>query len=334
MATYYRQRASAGLIVSEGTIVDARGCGFAWTPGIYTAEQATAWRAVTDAVHEAGGLIVCQLWHVGRQSHPDLLGGRRPLGPSAVASPESSPTPEGDRPHVVPDAMTTADIRDAVDQFRAAAGHAESAGFDGVEVHAAHGYLIDQFLRDVSNRRTDGYGGDVAGRLRFLHEVVDAVGEVWPASRVGVRLSPMTGYGGMSDRDPLALFTAAIESMNQRELAYVHLSRPRADAEFPLEPFAQACRRPLMVTGGFEPSRAEREIEGGLYQIAGVGRGFIANPDLPRRLAIGAAMNEPDPETFYGGGDAGYIDYPFLPEASVGPDPDSVAGRASGSSGR
>jgi N-ethylmaleimide reductase len=312
MAEYYAQRAEAALIVSEGVVIHARGKGFRNTAGIYSSKQVAGWRTVTDSVHDAGGRIVCQLWHVGRQSHPLLLDGRPPVGPSAIASPESSPTPEGDRPHATPHALDIPEIQQIVRQFGHAADCALKAGFDGVEIHGAHGYLLDQFLRDSANHRRDTYGGSIDGRSRLLLEVCDEVARHWPVGRIGVRLSPVTAFGGMSDHDPVALYRHVLAQLNQREIAYVHLSRPREDADHPLEVFAAMSDRPVMATGGFNPQEAEGWLAQGTIDLAGVGRLFIANPDLPTRLQRGAELNDPDPDTFYGGGAKGYIDYPRL----------------------
>ena len=318
-AIYYSQRAGAGLIISEGTQIAPLGQGYQDTPGIYTREHLEAWRRVTDAVHDAGGRIFAQLWHVGRVSHSYYHGGV-PVAPSAIAPSGKAYTPRGMLPYETPHALTTAGIREIVDQFRHAAHVARDAGFDGVEIHGANGYLIDQFLQTGANQRRDEYGGSVENRLRFLMEVVVAVGSVWPAGRVGVRLAPGGGTNGIHDDDPVTTFGAAASALDTVPgLAYLHVVEAAVGSSSPDERAVCATElvRPLyrgtvISTGGYSPESAEKALEHDLADLIGFGRLFIANPDLPERIRIGAELNVPDRTTFYAGGEHGYTDYPAL----------------------
>jgi N-ethylmaleimide reductase len=315
MATYYRQRASAGLIVTEMTFVAPTGRSYMGMPGLADAAQARAWRAVTDAVHASGGRIVVQLGHGGRISHPSLLPDAQiPVGPSAIAPAGHIYTPTGPQPFVTPRALDTGDIAAIVGEFGNAAALAREAGFDGIELHAANGYLLDQFLRDGANRRTDAYGGDAARRVRLLTEVVDTVASAIGADRVGVRLSPFNTYNDMTDSDPQDTFTYAAAALRRFGLAYLHVVEPLGPAgEARLTKEIRArFGGPLVVNGGFDRETAEAALASGEADAVSFGAAFLANPDLPWRFAVGAPLNSPDVATFYGGGDRGYIDYPAL----------------------
>ena len=314
VATYYAQRASAGLIISEATQVSPQGQGYVATPGIYSPAQQAGWRTVTDAVHAAGGRIFAQLWHVGRISHTSFQpGGAAPVAPSAIQAPGQTFTLSGPAPFSPPRALETDEIAGVVAQYRHGARVARDAGFDGVELHAANGYLIDQFLRDGTNHRTDAYGGSIPNRLRFLLEIVDAVARELPLGRVGVRLSPGGAFNGMSDSDPDALFGAAAAALAHEGVGYLHvvdpIGAPRAFAPALRERFPGT----FIINGGYGADTADAAISSGLADLVAFGVPFLANPDLPRRLAEGAALNTPDRDTFYSGGPKGYIDYPALP---------------------
>lgn len=323
MARYYTQRASAGLIVTEGTQVSPRGQGYQDTPGIHSEEQRDGWRMITEAVHQAGGRIFAQLWHVGRVSH-SYYHGRRPVAPSAIAPPGKAYTPSGMLPYETPQALSEDEIGEVVEEFRHAAAIARKAGFDGVEIHGANGYLIDQFLRSGTNQRTDRYGGTLENRLRFLREVAGAVVDEWPDRRVGIRLSPGGAVNGMYDEDPVATFGAAAEALNGIPLAYLHVVEGPVGGEGPDDHAvcATAMLRPifrgtLISTGGYEPDLAERAVARNRADLVGFGRLFIANPDLPERIRRGASLNEPRRETFYAPGPVGYVDYPSLSGAQA-----------------
>jgi N-ethylmaleimide reductase len=322
-ATYYEQRASAGLIVTEATQVSPQGVGYPGTPGIHSDAQVEGWRRVTAAVHRRGGRIFLQLWHVGRISHPSVQpGGALPVAPSAIAPAGEVRTASSPVPFVTPRALETEEIAGVVRQFADGARRAREAGFDGVEIHGANGYLIDQFLRSGSNTRTDGYGGSPAHRARFLLEVTAAVVEVWGPGRVGVRLSPTSAYNDMRDDDPLATFTHAAGALSAFPLAYLHVveTRPRPEQEekAPLPYVTPALRRafggPFIVNSGYDRDSAEQAIASGEADAVSFATSYLANPDLPERFAAGAPLNEPDRATFYGGGAQGYIDYPTLAE--------------------
>ncbi len=321
--TYYAQRASAGLIVSEATQVSPMGQGYPMTPGIYSPEQVAGWRAVTEAVHDRGGRIFLQLWHVGRISHPSLLpGGASPVAPSAIRpNAGMAATLEGPKPFEVPRALETHEIPGIVEEFRQGAIRAKEAGFDGVEVHGANGYLLDQFLRDGTNQRTDAYGGPVENRARLHLEVTSAAAEVWGADRVGIRLSPSGTFNDMSDSDPSATFGYLVEKLSAHGLAYLHLIEPQeADVRHgadvvPTAELRAKYRGTLIANGGLTRESAESILESGLADLVAFGKLFIANPDLPERFRVGAPLNPADPATFYGGDQRGYIDYPALQEA-------------------
>ena len=320
MATYYRQRASAGLIITEATQVHPRGRGYPNTPGIHSDEQVEGWKAITDAVHDAGGRIFLQLWHVGRVSHasyqPDDDGGR-PLAPSAIQLEEGEAfTADGQmEPFTEPRALATEEVPEIVEQYRRGAANAKQAGFDGVEIHGANGYLIDQFLATGTNQRTDRYGGSLENRARFLFEVVDAVTGEWDDDRVGLRLSPGSSFNGMHDDDPAETFGFVAEHLNAYDLAYVHVAE---NDPIDGEP-ARRIVRPrydgsLVVAGGYDREAGEEVLQSGEADLVAYARHFLANPDLPARFAQNAPLNDWDRDTFYGGDAEGYTDYPTLDE--------------------
>lgn len=311
---YYRQRASAGLIITEASQVSPQGVGYPATPGIHTAEQIAGWRKVTDTVHGAGGRMFLQLWHVGRISHPSLQpDGALPVAPSAICPEGEAVTYEGMQAFVTPRALETDEIPAIVEQFRAGAQNAQDAGFDGVEIHSANGYLIDQFLRDGSNRRTDGYGGSLENRTRLLMEIAEAVCGVWGGGRVGVRFSPGGGFNDMRDSDPHATFTYAAEQLNAFELAYLHVIETHESIDFfDFSVLRRAFHGNYMANAGYDLARANAAIASGAADLVSFGALFIANPDLAARFAAGAELNTPDTETFYGGDERGYTDYPFM----------------------
>ena len=318
-ATYYAQRASAGLIVSEATQVSPQGVGYPATPGIHSDAQIAGWKGVTEAVHAAGGRIFLQLWHVGRISHPALQpDGALPVAPSAIAPAGQAMTYDGMKPFVTPRALETSEIAGIVEDYRRGARNARVAGFDGVELHGANGYLIDQFLRDGANRRTDRYGGSAANRARFLIEVTEAVAGEWGADRVGVRLSPTNPFNDMADSDPAATFAAAVGALNRFGLAYLHIVEPAAGdpvpvGEMPDIAFSRGLwRGALMGNKGYDLARANAVIHEGLADLISFAALFLANPDLPARLRHGCPFNAPDRKTFYGGTAAGYTDYPAM----------------------
>ena len=330
MAEYYRQRATAGLIVSEATPVSPRGHGYFHTPGIHTEAQAAGWRLVTDAVHAAGGRMYQQLWHVGRQSHPDLQpNGELPVSASALASDGQSPVAPGViRPHGVPRALETDEVSGVVAEFARGAALAKAAGFDGVEVHGANGYLLEQFLLASSNRRTDRYGGSVENRARFFLEVVAAVVEVWGAERVGARLSPSNTYGGVDDPDRWGVFSYLVGELASFELAYLHFVEPRVrgsedatggDDRLSSRHFKRMLkgRTRLISAGGHTRESGALALAEGEADAIAYGRQFIANPDLVRRFAEDQSLNPYDRTSFYGGTEHGYTDYPALVEMAV-----------------
>lgn len=319
---YYVQRATAGLIVTEGTQISPEGVGYPGTPGIHSAEQIKGWRRVTDAVHAAGGRIYLQLWHVGRVSHPSLQpGGALPVAPSAIKPDGEAFTADGLRPFVTPRALELAEIPGIVEDYRQAAENAKEAGFDGVEVHAANGYLLDQFLRDGTNHRTDEYGGPIENRVRLLLDVIDAVTTVWNADQVGVRLSPINTFNNIADSDPDATFGYVARQLNAYGLAYLHVVETDMDGSTSAQTFDRrklrnAFRGTYIANGGYDKARATDAIADGDADFIAFGAPFISNPDLVERFALDAPLTEPDRETFYGGDERGYIDYPFLDEAA------------------
>ena len=323
-AEYYAQRASAGLIVSEATNISAEGRGYALTPGIYDDAQVDGWRGVTEAVHAAGGRIVCQLWHVGRISHPSLQpGGALPVAPSAVRPEGQAFTDKGFQPFVTPRALDIEEIPRIVEDYRHATDCARRAGFDAVEIHAANGYLIDQFLKDRTNRRIDAYGGSICNRTRFLAEVVEAVTGAWSADRVGIRFSPISPANDIADSDPEPVFLEAVRVIDRSRLAYMHVVEgatqgPREVAGgFDLQTLRRAFGGLYMANNGYDLDMAVRARANGAADLIAFGRPFIANPDLVERLHTGARLAELDRETLYGGDAHGYSDYPPLRDAAA-----------------
>jgi N-ethylmaleimide reductase len=317
--TYYSQRVSAGLMITEGSQVSPLGVGFNRTPGIYSPEQVAGWKEVTAAVHQGGGNIFLQLWHVGRMSHPDYLGGEMPVAPSAIPVLEEIHTPTGKKKIMVPRALLSGEIPDIVHQFRQGAKNARNAGFDGVEIHGANGYLLDQFLRDGSNRRTDNYGGSLKNRMRFPLEVARAVSGEWGPGRVGYRLSPHFSIHGMSDTDPVTTFSSFAQELDWIGIGYIHLVEPvggRLGVTPPEELMAPRIRAKfngtLMLNGGYDVNSGNSVIESGLADLVSFGIPFLANPDLPDRFRKNTSLNREDPLTFYTGEEKGYTDYPAL----------------------
>ena len=311
MGEYYRQRAGAGMILSEATAVDPMGVGYPSTPGIWNAKQVEGWKTITKAVHEAGGRILMQLWHVGRISDPVYLDGKQPLAPSAIAAEGTVSHIRPQRPFTVPRALNIEEIPVIVQAYRRGALLAMEAGFDGVEIHGANGYLIDQFLQASSNRRTDAYGGSIENRTRFLLEVTDAVIEVWGADRVGMHLAPRGGED--PDHDPTGefLFTHVAKALADRRIAFICGREPRSKDW--LGPRLKAAFGGVYIANqAFTREGAEDLLQEGAADAVAFGRLFIANPDLPRRFALNAPLNEPVEASFYGEGPEGYTDYPAL----------------------
>jgi N-ethylmaleimide reductase len=319
MKEYYRQRATAGLIISEATQISEQASGWVQTPGIHTDEQTNRWQMITDAVHAQGGKIVLQLWHMGRASHPDFQpGGGLPVSASAIRPAGEVHTPLGKKPFVTPRALELDEIPGVIQQYVEATKRSQDAGFDGVEIHGANGYLIDQFLRDCSNQRTDAYGGSVANRARFLVEVTEAVVAAWSCDRVGVRLSPVNPFNDMRDSDPMATFTYAAEALNAFDLAYLHVveaspGHPLAGDSDPIAPsMRQVYRNALILNGGYDLKQGNAAIADGAADAIAYGVPFIANPDLVERFRHNLSLNPPDPTTFYTHDAKGYTDYPVL----------------------
>jgi N-ethylmaleimide reductase len=328
-ACYYAQRASAALIVSEATQVSQQGQGYAWTPGIHSREQVEGWRLVTDAVHKAGGLIFLQLWHVGRISHPSLQpDGMLPVAPSAI-KPAGEAFIENENgegqlvPFVTPRALQIEEMPYIVRQYARGSRNAPEAGFDCVEVHAANGYLLDQFINSRSNHRHHGYGGGIENRARLLLEVVEAVSDVWGQDRVGVRLSPLGTFNDMGDDDQETTFGYIAKKLNSGGLAYLHVVNPAAaaiekgieadpGAKRMLELMREKYRGTLIIAGGLDHDSAEKWLRQRKADLIAFGRKFLANPNLPERLRLRASLNADDPSTYYGGGAKGYTDYPNL----------------------
>ncbi|MGY3302763.1 N-ethylmaleimide reductase [Pseudomonas sp. PvR086] len=312
---YYRQRAGAGLIITEGSQVSAQGKGYMRTPGIFTSEQIAGWRQVTDAVHAEGGRIFLQLWHVGRLSHPLVqINSALPVAPSAIKADGEIYTPEGLKSYELPRALDLDEVPDVIADFRQGAENAKRAGFDGVEIHGANGYLIDQFLRDGTNTRTDTYGGSVENRARFLKEVVESVIEVFGASRVGVRLSPIFNYFSMSDSDPQATFNYAAKMLSRYGLAYLHVVELGA-GPFDFRELKRRFGGTYIANGGYDAERAGTALNLGDADLVSFGTAFLANPDLVERFKHNRALNEADPTTFYQGEDRGYTDYPTMAQS-------------------
>ncbi|MGN6161835.1 MAG: alkene reductase [Marmoricola sp.] len=322
MAEYYAQRASAGLIITEGTQISTEGQGYMDTPGIFTEEHADGWRLTTQAVHAAGGRIAAQIWHVGRVSHESFHGGEPPVSASAlpyrnrttVKGEDGTPT-RVDCP--TPRALTLEEIPRVVEDYRQATRIARAAGFDYVEIHAAHGYLLHQFQSASSNERTDAYGGSVENRARLTLEVLDAVIDEWDRDHVGIRFSPLGSFNGVEDPEGAEMGLYLASEFARREPAFIHLSEPDwaggpAITDEYREQLRAAYPGVLIGAGAYTPEKAERLLAANLIDAVAFGRAFIANPDLPRRLEHGLELNEPDPSTFYGGGATGYTDYPVF----------------------
>lgn len=319
MAEYYAQRASAGLIIAEATMAMAGNSAFWHEPGIYSAAQVAGWKLSTDAVHAAGGRIFLQLWHGGRACHPLLNGGAQPVAPSAIAiTGDEVHTPQGKQPYVIPRELRDDELPAIVAGFRTAAGNALAAGFDGVEVHGANGYLLDEFLRDGANRRGGAYGGSRENRARLMFEVIEAVSAVWGSDRVGLRISPLNSYNSMIDSDPVGLATWLAGRLNDFKLAYVHAMRGDFFGQQSgdvMTPIRANYRGVLVANMGYTAAEASQAIAAGKVDAVAFGSGFLANPDLPARIRAGAAQNKPIAATFYSPGPAGYTDYPALAAA-------------------
>ena len=323
---YYTQRASAGLIITEATHVFPQGIGYVSTPGIGIDKQIAGWREVTDSVHAAGGKIFLQLWHVGRISHTSMQeNGELPVAPSAIAADGEVFTYEGMKKMETPRALETGEIAGIVEYFRQGAKNAKLAGFDGVEIHNANGYLLDQFLEDSTNKREDRYGGSIENRARLPLEVVDAVIEVWGADKVGVRLSPGGTFNTMHDSTPAKTFGYAAEQLGARKIGYLHVIEPEDKESFKVEGKAVSATKHLkslfggtvITAQGYDFETGTAAIASGDADLVAYGKLFIANPDLPRRFETNAPLNEPDPSSFYGGDEHGYIDYPSLAEKAA-----------------
>ena len=315
--TYYEQRASAGLIITEATPISPMGHGYPLLPGIYTEAQVVGWKKVTDAVHAKGGKIVIQLWHVGRISHPSLLNGATPVAPSAVKPAGKAFTFEGLVDYVEPRALDASELPGIVADYVHATQCALKAGFDGVEIHSANGYLLDQFLRDGSNKRTDIYGGSIENRARLLMEVTKAVVAVAGSDKVGVRLSPVNPFNDMHDSNPQAVFNYVTEQLNLFNLAYLHVVEGGLHGGGNADPFdfsamRKLCKSPYMANLSYDKARGNAAIASGYADAVAYGVPFIANPDLVERFRKDAPLNEPDSKSFYGGTEKGYIDYPTL----------------------
>ncbi|MFZ2300548.1 MAG: alkene reductase [Gallionella sp.] len=318
-ATYYRQRSSAGLIITEGAQISLGAVGYPATPGIHSAAQIAGWKQVTGAVHDRGGRIFLQLWHCGRVSHPSLLpNGALPVAPSAIQPEGNAFTYQGLAPFVMPRALETSELPGVVDEYRQAAQNALTAGFDGVEIHAANGYLIDQFIRDGSNQRSDQYGGAAENRCRFLLEVAGAVSEVFGADKVGVRISPLNPFNDMHDSNPQHTFETVARALSPLKLAYLHVmegaigSSKYPQQDFDFKKLRAAFAGTYIANSGYDKARANAVLADGQADLVAFGVPFLANPDLPERFAKDAPLNAPDASTFYGGNEKGYTDYPFM----------------------
>jgi len=323
MADYYRQRSSAGLIITEATGISREGLGWPNAPGLWNDAQVEGWKPVTAAVHEAGGKIVAQLWHMGRLVHPDL-GGGLPVSSSATTAPDLAHTYEGKKPYVEARAASEADIARIVRDYAAAARNAIRAGFDGVQIHGANGYLVDQFLRDGANHRTDRYGGSIANRLNFVTEVIEAVAGAIGIERTGIRFSPNIYSQGVEDSDPIALFSALAVRLEELKVPWIELReayRPASAGAVPTAPVSPAMRPlysgKIIVNSDYDGPSAQARLDAGIADGIAFGRTFLANPDLVERIRRQAPLNAPDSSTFYWGGAEGYVDYPALPETKA-----------------
>lgn len=318
---YYQQRATAGLIITEGSQISPQGAGYPATPGIYTTEQIAGWKKVTDAVHAKGGKIFLQIWHVGRISHPSLQpDSALPVAPSAIKPEGEAVTYQGMQAFVTPKELTRDEIKAIINDYHTATLNAHKAGFDGVEIHAANGYLIDQFLRDKTNKRTDEYGGSLENRTRFLLEVVDAVIEAWDAAHVGVRLSPENTFNDINDSDPQVTFNHAVEQLSPKGLAYLHMLEGEMMTGIRNLDYRQFIDRfdgPYIANSGYSRESAQQALDSHMADAVAFGSLFLANPDLVERFKQNASLNEPDQSTFYGGDEHGYTDYPFLSQKAA-----------------
>ncbi|PKU22109.1 alkene reductase [Telmatospirillum siberiense] len=322
MAQYYAQRASAGLIVAEATMAIEGNSAFWMEPGIYSAAQVTAWKTVTDAVHAAGGRIFLQIWHGGRACHPLLNDGAQPVAPSPIAIVgDEVHTPEGKKPYVMPRELRDDELPGIVAGFKKAAENALGAGFDGVEVHGANGYLLDEFLRNGANKRGGAYGGSLENRARLMFEVIEAAIGVWGGGRVGLRISPLNSFNSMIDSDPIGLSTWLAERLNDFNLAYLHamrgdfFSQQKGDVMTPIRAHYKGV---LVGNMGYTPEEADKAVADGKLDAVAFGSGFLANPDLPARIKAGAKLNPANPATFYSPGPEGYTDYPVLADRVSG----------------
>jgi len=323
MATHYRQRATGGLLITEGSQISKQAVGYPATPGIYSSEQVQGWRQVTDAVHAEGGHIFLQLWHCGRVSHPDFHDGEPTVAPSAIRPAGDAFTFEGLKPFETPRELTLSEITDVIEDYRKGAANSIAAGFDGVEIHGANGYLLDQFLRDGSNRRSDGYGGSIENRALLMLEVTKAVCDEIGADRVGIRLSPLQPFNDMKDSDPEATFSYVIEQLNDFGLAYLHVTEMGSEAPgvagpaFDLGKLRAIWKGTYITNFGYDSARGNAAITEGVADAVAFGQPYIANPDLVARLQSGAELNAPVMETFYGGDEHGYTDYPTMGETKA-----------------
>lgn len=319
MKTYYTQRATAGLIITEATAISEDGYGWVGAPAMYNDNQQQGWQKITRSVHDAGGRIFLQLWHMGRVSHPDFLNGRSPVGPSPIAADGMAVTPQGKKPYVVPQALTEKDMRELIKKYAEATERSLEAGFDGVEIHSANGYLLDQFLRDGSNQREDEYGGSIENRLRFPLQVVDAVIRIASKERVGLRISPANPFNDMRDSDPRELFTCYATELAKRGLVYLHVLEAlpghflyAEGVEPVLKHIRKAFPGTLIANGGYQLENSNELLDGNEADAVAFGTLFIANPDLVERFRRGAPLNVPEMATFYTAGPEGYTDYPFM----------------------
>nr|WP_320119010.1 alkene reductase [uncultured Marinifilum sp.] len=319
MVKYYEQRSGAGIIITEASQISPQAKGYPATPGIYSKDQIDAWKKITKAVHRKSGKIFIQLWHVGRISHPDFHDGDLPVAPSAIKPAGQAFTYEGLKDFVKPRTLEISEIKNIVEDYRIAAKNAKESGFDGVEIHAANGYLIDQFLVDKTNKRTDEYGGSIENRSRFLFEILDAVTEILPSKKVGIRLSPSGLFNDMGDSNPVELFSFVIKKLDQYNLAYLHLIEPL----MPIDEYPQLIKNVLnyygklykgirMINGGYTKESGNKAIQDGLVELVSFGVPYLANPDLEKRFELDADLNEANQDTFYGGNEVGYTDYPSL----------------------
>ena len=313
---YYTQRASAGLLITEASQISATAVGYPSTPGIHTDDQVASWKKLTDAVHAKGGKVFIQLWHVGRISHPSMLpDNMQPVAPSAIKPQGEAITYDGMQAFVTPRALQVEEIKAITADFVDAAKCAKQAGFDGVEIHAANGYLLDEFIRDGSNKRTDNYGGSVENRMRFLQEVLIAVKDIWPANRIGVRLSPENRFNDIEDSTPQSTFNAVADMLSQHGLAYLHVLEGdmlQGERKVDYSELKSRFKGLYMANMGYTQKTAEAAVQEGNADMVAFGQLYIANPDLVERFARGASLTEPDQATFYGGDEKGYTDYPYM----------------------